>query len=56
MSTIVKDCEVLIVDYYIEELKVGPKYTQVILARDDFPCPTNDTLAIRLDLWIQLAG
>ena len=42
LHNLVKDCELLIVDYFIEELKVGPQYTQVIPAKDDFPVPTND--------------
>jgi hypothetical protein len=46
---LVKDCEVLIVNSLIKELKVELRYTQAILVQEGFPNLANDTIVVRLD-------
>ena len=53
---LIKDCTVLIVDSLKEKLKVGPPYTHTSPAQESFPRPTNNSITVRPDTWVQLAS
>lgn len=53
---LVKECEVLIIDSFVEELKVGPQYDQAIPAREGFLNPANIIATFRYDVRVQLVG
>ena len=40
------------VDCLLKELKVGLQYTQATSTREDFLDLANNTVAVRLDVWV----
>ena len=46
---LVRGQEALVVEFLIEEYKVGPQYIQVVLIHEVFLGPANGIIMVRLD-------